>query len=312
MIDLFDYLYYLTVSLPPFFKKYRIDSIIRVAIRYIVNFYFPIYYKLTANNLKHSIKCANCEDVIVSLTTFPSRINNVWLTIESVMRQKRKPKKIILWLSILQFPSYEELPKRLLALQKRGLEIILCDDDLKSHKKYYYTVKEYQKSTFITIDDDVFYNSFFLKTLLNIHRKHPNSIVCNHCCSISVDEKVILPYLSWENIYHYTCYDKSIMPIGMGGVLYPPHSLYKGVLDTIAIKQFCLTADDIWLNVMSRLNHTNIICTGLESLYLPVRNKNNKTLSSINCSGANDIQLDMVREYCINTYNRDPYCELFE
>ena len=44
------------------------------------------------------------EKIIVSLTSFPGRINEVWICIESLMRQTFKPDAIELWLSLKQFP----------------------------------------------------------------------------------------------------------------------------------------------------------------------------------------------------------------
>jgi len=36
--------------------------------------------------------------IIVSLTTYPARINSVWITVSSLLQQTMKPYKVILWL----------------------------------------------------------------------------------------------------------------------------------------------------------------------------------------------------------------------
>ena len=41
--------------------------------------------------------------VIISLTTIPSRVDKVWLTTESLLRQSRKPDKVLLWLAENEF-----------------------------------------------------------------------------------------------------------------------------------------------------------------------------------------------------------------
>ena len=51
-------------------------------------------------------KDTNRQDkIIVSLTSFPGRINEVWICVESLMRQTFKPDAIELWLSLRQFPD---------------------------------------------------------------------------------------------------------------------------------------------------------------------------------------------------------------
>ena len=53
-------------------------------------------------NEKQELSC-NSNGIIVSLTTFGKRINNVHLTIESIFRQTIRPEKIILWLAESEF-----------------------------------------------------------------------------------------------------------------------------------------------------------------------------------------------------------------
>lgn len=73
------------------------------------------------------------QKIIVSLTSFPKRIDTLWITIETLLRQSMKPDEIILWLAEEQFNGIDSLPKALLEQQKRGLTIRFCDD-LRSHK----------------------------------------------------------------------------------------------------------------------------------------------------------------------------------
>src|SRR5690554_2625875 len=42
---------------------------------------------------------------VVSLTSYPSRIEDVWISIECLLRQTFKPDKIILWLAQSEFPE---------------------------------------------------------------------------------------------------------------------------------------------------------------------------------------------------------------
>ena len=48
------------------------------------------------------------QDVIVSLTSYPPRIEQAALCIDSLLRQTRSPKKLILWLARTDYPSIDE------------------------------------------------------------------------------------------------------------------------------------------------------------------------------------------------------------
>ena len=195
--------------------------------------------------------------VIVSLTSHPPRIGEIHKCIESLLEQYFVPDKLILWLAEEQFPEKEkELPRKLLKLQDRGLTIRWCDD-IKSHKKYYYTMQEYPDAVVITVDDDVIYEKDTTMRLYESYLKYPKAVSCLRAHRIISDEYgKIKPYREW--IYEdKTLYDKvsyQTMPTGVGGVLYPPHCLKEEAFDKDKIKRLCLNADDIWLKTMSVVN----------------------------------------------------------
>lgn len=61
------------------------------------------------------------EKIIVSLTSFPARINIVVKTIKTLLTQTLKPDAVILWLAPEQFPNGEkDLPQELLDLKQYG------------------------------------------------------------------------------------------------------------------------------------------------------------------------------------------------
>ena len=279
-------------------------------VRVISNMILPICFYVTNGDRKYLIKaCIKTEGrIIVSLTSFPGRIGRLWLVIESLLRQTQKPDKIILWLSEEQFPDLQTLPKKLLRLQKRGLEIRLCRDDLRSHKKYYYAMQEFPNDIIITVDDDVFYHSFLVENLIKLNQKFPTCVCCNHCSKIEVSNDVIQPYVSWKNqpLAESPGYD--IFPIGIGGVLYPPHVLHPTVFNSAAFVKYCFMADDIWLNAMTKQAKNMAVKSFYNSCYLPVMNFRNITLTSKNVNeGFNDGQLAAVRAFCIEALSEDPF-----
>jgi hypothetical protein len=313
MIDFFDKYYSAIQNKNRIFTALRIYSVLRLSIRIIANFLLPVQFILTRSKKQYSLNPDITKEnrVIVSLTSFPARINRLWMVIESLLRQSRKPDKIILWLSNEQFLSLKKLPKNLLRLQKRGLDIRLCNEDLRSHKKYYYVIQEFPEDIIITVDDDVFYHSRLIEDLVNLHLKFPNCVCANSCSEILVYNKQIQPYTLWKQ---YTIAENPgdrIFPIGMGGILYPPKVLNVEVLNSNVFLNICPLADDIWLNAMTKLENIRVVKTNYNSTYLPVINFQNTSLSTSNTTmGMNDKQLDSVRKHCIETIGKDPFSSI--
>lgn len=198
------------------------------------------------------------KELIVSLTTFPSRINRIYLTIETIFQQSYLPDRIILWLAKEQFPGgIEMLPNTLKKQINRGVEIRFCDD-LKSYKKFYYSMKENPKAIVITIDDDVFYPLDTIENLVEMHKKYPNDIIAHSAQEI--DDNFFLLPSKWHS-YHFNKINDMFAKcriLGLSGVLYPPNSLYKDVFNKRLINKLCPWADDLWLTVMAYLNGTQI------------------------------------------------------
>lgn len=241
-------------------KKYRekeknTDSVFQKVIQFILG-YIEAYYNIFVVNMwkkypseKYGLnRKQRKEKIVVSLTSFPGRIDTLWISIESILRQTVKPDKIILWLAESQFDGLESLPDSLLILQKRGLTIRFCDD-LLSHKKYFYTMQEYPDDLVVLLDDDMIYPIDTIKKLLYMHKKYPRDI-----CVISgeVMSKNTLPS-QWRNPYLKEKFEHSNMLQAYtgSGSLFPPHVLSPKVFDKEAIKQLCPYADDLWLAYMA-------------------------------------------------------------
>lgn len=111
------------------------------------------------------------------MTTISDRIDKVWITIESLLRQTYKPDQIILWLAEDEFADME-LPEKIWQQMKRGLTVIYCDK-LKSYKKFYYTMKENPNAYVITVDDDIIYAETMVEELVKTYRDNPKSVICH-------------------------------------------------------------------------------------------------------------------------------------
>lgn len=212
-------------------------------------------------------------DIIVSLTTYGRRIHSVYLTIESLMEQSMKANRIILWLDT----SFQEksLPTTLERLKERGLEIAFCKD-VRSYKKLVPTLCKFPNDVIITVDDDLIYDINLLENLIHAYLDNPNYIYCNRAHKMSLDTNGSLKsYNDWI----YECKDieasSLIFPTGVGGVLYPPHSLDREVYNETVFMDICQYADDVWFKAMALKKGTKakrvetISSTGCEYLENP-------------------------------------------
>ena len=186
---------------------------------------------------------------VVSLTSFPKRIDTVHMAIESIFRQTNKPSQIILWLSSDEFKGEDSLPCNLLRLKDFGLEIVFVKGNIKAHKKYYYALKKYNNKNVITIDDDLYYPSDMIARLLDLHKDYPNAVCANIVRTINItDGNKFGVYRSWrKKSGEQQSVDYKNLAIGMGGVLYPKGFCCEGLFDVDKISMICPLADDLWL-----------------------------------------------------------------
>ncbi len=239
-------------------------------------------------------------NIIVSLTSYPARINGVVFVVENMLNQSIKPNKILLYLAKEQFPD-EEIPNDLKCLQNDCFNIIYCDNDLKPHKKYFYAMQDYSDSIIITVDDDVFYPLTLIEDLLESYKKHPQAISCMRGHTIKTyDEETYAPYHKWSKTDKIVKKPSIlILPTGVGGVLYPPKCLPKETFNENAIKEICLYTDDLWLKWMQLKK--NIPCVlvrdKIKLNYIEDTQENGLWKENVN-ERRNDTAWQAIREYC--------------
>ncbi|MCM1440154.1 MAG: glycosyltransferase family 2 protein [Roseburia sp.] len=264
--------------------------------KFIANVFAPL-----SQYFNHKKGIDEKHEIIVSLTTFPARIKMVWITIATIMNQTYKPKRIILWLDREQFPNGAGIPNKLNALQKRGLEIRFCED-LKPHKKYFYTMKENPEEIVVTIDDDVLYPENHLEQLWKLHLKYPDAVCCQYAHRIRYDEKgQFAAYEKWDSSNgEGGAPTLQIMPVGCGGVLYPPHLLDEELFNKEAIQRLCLMMDDLWLKSMAALHGTKaVMYNDVSLIYFDVLGTRK---SGLQHSNAGEKKNDVAIKAIVNEY----------
>ena len=197
--------------------------------------------------------------LIVSLTTFPARIEEVVFSIYSLLEQSIKADEIVLWLGVDKFANKEkDLPDMLLKLVSRGLTIKWCKD-IRSYTKLVPTLKEYPNDIIVTADDDIYYPKDWLEKLYNSYKQYPNDIQCHRVHKICLTQKYdFMPYNEWKQEWRISDASYLNFLTGVGGVLYPPHSLCKDVLKQGRFQKYAPLADDVWFWAMAVLNNTKI------------------------------------------------------
>jgi len=239
-----------------------INKIVYILCKAVIRAGMPLYYNYSKSEKSGIANETNnaLPPIIISLTSFPARINTIWIVIETLMRQSLKPNKIVLWLAAEQFPKgLLELPDKVLVMQKRGLEIRFCDD-LLSHKKYYYTMLENPDSIVITVDDDIFYPENMVSLLVKQYQKYPDCVIANRAHKITFIGNKVAPYSKWIKFALGEENPSMLLaPTTGGGCLFPPHIFHKEVFNKDAIKKLAPLADDIWLKCMLVLNGVEVV-----------------------------------------------------
>lgn len=201
------------------------------------------------------------NDIIVSLTSYGRRVSSgiVYYTITSILRQTVQPSKIILWLADNEW-SDETLPKRILTLKEKGVQIKYCKD-IRSYKKLIPTLKLYPESNIMTIDDDIIYNSDTIEKILKAHKEHPNAIISMCTTQPIIENGVPSKYSEWKE--HSDPVSGLLpFPIGYGGTFYPKGSLHSDIMKEELFASLCPVADDIWFWFCGVLN-------GTDKIYVP-------------------------------------------
>jgi len=226
-------------------------------------FYYPIYkvngcFTALAVRLSRprdglNRKAARAFPIVVSLTSYPARFPTLPLTLRSLLRQNRKPDRLIVWLG--SDVAESDITPAMRDLEQYGVEYrIDPDHNYRSHKKYYYAMKAFPEAIVVTADDDLFYPKNWLKTLLKGYEKHPDCVICRRTHLIRRDENGIRPYNLWVDQCR-SVKKPSFALVGTSGSgkLYPPHSLDERALDPDAFMKLCSNADDLWVKCMEVL-----------------------------------------------------------
>ncbi|MBQ7278686.1 MAG: glycosyltransferase family 2 protein [Clostridia bacterium] len=188
--------------------------------------------------------------LIVSFTSYPKRFMDLELCIKSMVNQQLKADRIILWLG--NDASLEDEGRLVAKYGPYGVEIIRDpEQNLRSHKKYYYALRDLSEHIIVLADDDLIYPADWLSSLYASYQKHPDCVSARRVHRITFDEKGNpLPYLKWDGDVHPQTPSHALMATTGAGALFPPKCLIPEVLNRDVFMGKARTADDIFLKFM--------------------------------------------------------------
>lgn len=204
-----------------------------------------------------------CEaHVVISMTSFPEAIPYAVQAIRSIMNGSVLPDKLILYLTFSQFAE-NGIPEslKLLSEESSVFEIRNYDRDIRSYRKLIPALIDFPEAIIVTVDDDVAYHRHMLRDLLELHSRIPDAVLAHRVKRIKFGK----PYRSWKKYRWYDFLFKRIhrgvmnLQTGVGGVLYPPHSLREDMMDVDSFSKIAPSTDDIWFWAAAVLNGFSVV-----------------------------------------------------
>lgn len=263
--------------------------------------YLPALCRLNWQFARHGkIPRARAPDrrIVVSLTSFPGRFARLHNCIKSLLAQTSKPDRLVLYLTQEEC-SNVPIPATLQKLVRHGLEIRYTSKNYGSFNKFAHALSEFPDHVIVTCDDDKLYPPNWLRGLIDGHQAHPGKIICWRSRQINLTgDELLTPYRGWPLTNHNRP-SFSLLPLGVGGVLYPPDCFTSEVLDTSLFLDLCPTADDLWLKVMAARTGTPAVQVGQNAVMHPsIPYWNGSKLSADNIWGRqNDAAVQRLLEY---------------
>ncbi len=246
--------------------------------------------------------------IIVSLTSYPARINNLQPMLNSLFAQTRQPDKIILWLADTEFAGKEaDLPQYLIDLQQQGKIFIEWCKDLKPHKKYFYALQKYRNDIVITVDDDLLFAPDMVECLLDSYAEFPHAVSAMRSHIMRLEDGKFAKYNRFDGEQNKLIRIPSMRLLATNGAgsLFPPNLLKFKYFDEKLITELCLNTDDLWLKIIEVLSGVPVVQARAHSKLIYVENSQDCALWHLNTrADGNDISLGKITEWADRRFGK--------
>ena len=227
------------------------------------------------------------EKVVASLTTIPSRLEFLHVSLESIFNQTVMPEKVILYIG--DDVDLDQIPDTVKVYQDKGLFIEKRPGNLRSHKKYYYACQEYPDHAVITFDDDWIYPPTMVASLIETYRKYPDCVSSNWVMEMKRNEDgQLLSFQKWGFFG-----GKAIPPslklraLSGSGMILPPSILPQIAFDADTFMELSPTCDESWLKIIETINGIHTAGVKIEGYIKEIAEQNKNTLWSVNYKTSN-------------------------
>ena len=245
------------------------------------------------------------KGIIVSLTSYGSRLETVHLSIKSVLSQTLRPQAIALYLA--ESENEARITPQLKSLEQFGLRIVYGVTEYRSHNKYYYAFADYPSSSIITIDDDLLYPPDYIESFVRAQRVVGECVFARRTHKITLDSSGKLKkYCEWEGEWSSDDYvpRHSLLATTGHGSMYIPEVIKKLESDPRDFMKYSPSADDIWLKFVE-------VNAGIKVVHVPntcntpylIPGTQDTSLTAYNVGdGGNDKAISLLMEH----FNLEP------
>jgi hypothetical protein len=183
----------------------------------------------------------------VTLTTYGARQWAAMLAVDSLARGRVRPAQVVLFVDGSRYRR-EHLPFPLAVLVRRGVEVVLLDQDYGSYTKLPLWVwsPESVALPLVTMDDDVLYPADWLQRLRDEADKGGQDLLCYSARRMTCNAAgEFAPYVEWGPVPDMDArYD--VLPLGVYGVLYRREALEAIRARGAQFRNLAPNVDDLW------------------------------------------------------------------
>lgn len=203
------------------------------------------------------MKQYNGEKYIVSFTSFGQRFDAAAKMVFNLL-SRQTYKNIHIVMTVYKDDIANITENMRLLIDNDLIELIVADENLCPHLKYFYAMKKYKDKPIITVDDDRLTHPRLLEMLINKYESiNYKSVISVSAPIMTKTGNKVNARTAWsrpENRLKPNASSYLAVAEGFAGVLYPANC-FDDIDKYLNIIKLCLYDDDICLKAMEIMEH---------------------------------------------------------